>query len=354
MRALVIRGHGDLSQLAVGEVPRPELTGPRQVRVRLRAAALNHLDLWTLHGLPGLSLPFPHVLGGDGAGEVDAVGAEVRSVKTGDGVMINPGVACYRCEYCDAGEHSLCPEYRLLGEHLPGTAAEYLVVPEQNVLPIPTPPAPHPPLTWREAAAFSLVTLTAWRMLITRAMLRPGEVVLIWGVGGGVSGTALKIAKLVGAVVIVTSSSDAKLEAARGLGADVTLNHTRVDVPKEVRALTGKRGADVVVENVGEATWEQSLRALARQGRLVSCGATSGPSVVTDVRRMFWHQYTIMGSTMGSLREYREIVRLLGQGHLRPTIDSAFPLAEGVRAVERLERAEQMGKIVLDVDGEGR
>jgi NADPH:quinone reductase-like Zn-dependent oxidoreductase len=237
----------------------------------------------------------------------------------------------------------------LLGEHLPGTAAQYLVVPEQNVLPIPTPPAPHPPITWREAAAFSLVTLTAWRMLITRAALRPGEVVLIWGVGGGVSGTALKIAKLMGAFVIVTSSSDAKLEAARGLGADVTLNHTRVDVAKEVRALTAKRGADVVVENVGEATWEQSLRALAKQGRLVTCGATTGPRVVTDVRRMFWHQHTIMGSTMGSLQEYREIVRLLGQGHLRPTVDSAFSLADGVKAMERLERGEQMGKIVLDL-----
>jgi NADPH:quinone reductase-like Zn-dependent oxidoreductase len=349
MRALVIRGHGDLSQLAVADLPIPAVTGPRQVRVRLRAAALNHLDLWTLHGLPGLSLTFPHTLGGDGAGEVDAVGAEVGSVKAGERVMINPGVACYRCEYCDAGEHSLCPDYRLLGEHVPGTAAEYLVVPEQNVLPIPTPPAPHPPLTWREAAAFSLVTLTAWRMLVTRAGLRPGEVVLIWGVGGGVSGAALKIAKLMGAFVIVTSSSDAKLEAARGLGADVTLNHTRVDVAKEVRAVTAKRGADVVVETVGAATWEHSLRALAKQGRVVTCGATTGPKVVTDVRRMFWHQFTLMGSTMGSLQEYREIVRLLGQGHLRPTVDSAFPLAEGVKAIERLERGEQMGKVVLDV-----
>jgi NADPH:quinone reductase-like Zn-dependent oxidoreductase len=346
---MVIRGHGDVSHLAIADIPIPSVTDPRQVRVRLRAAALNHLDLWTLHGLPGLSLSFPHTLGGDGAGEVDAVGAEVQSVQVGDRVMINPGVACYRCEYCDAGEHSLCPEYRLLGEHLNGTAAEYLVVPEQNVRPIPTPPAPHPPITWREAAAFSLVTLTAWRMLVTRAALRPGEVVLIWGVGGGVSVTALKIAKLVGAFVVVTSSSDAKLETARGLGADVALNHARVDVAKEVRALTGRNGADVVVENVGEATWEHSLRALAKQGRLVTCGATTGPRVVTDVRRMFWHQFTIMGSTMGSLQEYGEIVRLLGQGHLRPTVDSAFPLADGVKAMERLERGEQMGKIVLDI-----
>ncbi len=349
MKALVLRGHGDLTQLTVAEVPAPTIAGPRQVLIRLRAAALNHLDLWTLRGLPGLSLTFPHILGGDGAGEVQAVGPEVTGVRPGDKVMINPGVACYRCETCDAGEHSLCPAYRLLGEHLPGTLAEYIVLPEQNVVPIPNPPAPHPQLTWREAAAFSLVTLTAWRMLITRAALRPGEVVLIWGVGGGVSGAALKIAKLTGALAIVTSSSDAKLESARALGADVTLNHTRVDVAKEVRGLTGKRGADVVVDNVGEATWEQSLRALAKQGRLVSCGATTGPKVVTDVRRMFWHQHTILGSTMGNLAEYREIVRLLGQGHLRPTVDAAFSLADGIDAMERLERAEQMGKIVVDL-----
>lgn len=349
MKALVMRGHGDVSQLTVADVPAPALTGPRQVAIRLHAAALNHLDLWTLHGLPGLSLTFPHVLGGDGAGVVEAVGVEVKSVKPGDRVMINPGIACYRCDYCDAGDHPLCLEYGLLGEHLPGTIAELIVVPEQNVARIPTPPAPHPELTWREAAAFSLVTLTAWRMLMTRARLRPGEVVLIWGVGGGVASAALKIAKLAGAYVIATSSSDEKLATARALGADVTLNHTQADVSQEVRARTQKRGADVVVENVGEATWEQSLRALGKRGRLVTCGATTGPTVVTDVRRLFWNQHTILGSTMGSLDEYREIVRLLGQGHLRPTIDAAFPLDQAVEAFKRLEKGAQMGKIVIDV-----
>jgi len=349
MQALVIRGHGGLDRLAVAEVPAPRVTGPRQVGVRVAAAALNHLDLWTLQGLPGLSLAFPHILGGDGAGVVDAVGPDVTTVRPGDRVIINPGIACYHCELCHAGEHPLCSEYRLLGEHLPGTLAEYLVVPEQNVALLPDPPAPHPPITWREAAAFSLVTLTAWRMLTTRARLHAGETVLIWGIGGGVAGTALKIAKLLGAFVIVTSSSEEKLEAARALGADVALNHTRVDVAKEVRALTGKRGVDVVVDDVGEATWEHSLRALGKRGRLVSCGATTGPNVRTDVRRMFWHQYTIMGSTMGSLREYAEIVRLLGQGHLRPTVDSAFPLRDGIQGVERLAQGRQMGKIVVEM-----
>src|SRR5213078_3829386 len=193
--------------------------------------------------------------------------------------------------YCRAGEHSLCVSYGILGEHRPGTLAQYIVVPEQNTAIIPTLPTP---LTWAEAAAFSLVTLTAWRMVVTRAAVRAGETVLVWGVGGGVSLAALRIAKLRGARVIVTSSSDAKLAAARPLGADVTLNHTTQSVAQEVRALTARRGVDVVVDHVGEATWEDSLRCLAKGGRLVTCGATSGPLVLTDARRLFWNQYTIL------------------------------------------------------------
>lgn len=352
MKALVLRGHGDLSQLAIADVPAPETRAPTDVRIRLRAAALNHLDLWTVRGLPGLSLRFPHVLGGDGAGVVDAVGAGVTRVKPGDAVLFNPGISCYRCEPCLAGEHSLCVEYRLLGEHLPGTLGEYVVLPEPNVFPIPRVPAHHPPLTFPEAAAFSLVTLTAWRMLITRARLRPGETVFIWGVGGGVSGTALRIAKLAGAFVIVASSSDAKLAKARELGADVAVNHSQVDIPREVRRLTDKRGADVIVETVGQATWERSLRMLGRGGRLVTCGATTGPTVTVDARRLFWYQWDILGSTMGNAEEYREIVRLLGQGQLRPLVDSVFPLADGVRAFERLEAGGQMGKVVVEIEDE--
>jgi NADPH:quinone reductase-like Zn-dependent oxidoreductase len=348
VRALVLTEHGDLSRLQLAEVPEPEVRGPLDVRVRLKAGALNHLDLWTLRGLPGLSLRFPHILGGDGAGVVDAVGADVRRVRPGDAVLFNPGISCYRCEPCLAGEHSLCVEYRLLGEHLPGTLAESVVVPEPNVYPIPVPPAPHGPLSFPEAAAFSLATLTAWRMLVTRARVRPGETVLIWGIGGGVAGAALRVARLAGAHTIVTSSSDAKLAKARELGADVTLNHTRVDVAREVRRLTERRGADVVVEHVGEATWEQSLRALGRGGRLVTCGGTSGPALAVDVRRLFWYQWNILGSTMGNADEYREVVRLLGQGHLRPIVDSVVPLAEARRAFERLASGEHMGKVVVE------
>ncbi|MDH3455272.1 MAG: zinc-binding dehydrogenase [Gemmatimonadota bacterium] len=345
-----MRGHGDRSQLEVTEVPTPRVSKPGDVLVRLKAAALNHLDLWTLRGLPGLSLTFPHILGGDGAGVVEAVGDAVTRAKPGDRVMINPGVSCYRCEYCLAGEHSLCERYGLLGEHVPGTLCELIVLPEQNLERIPTPPAPHTEISWTEAAAYSLVTLTAWRMLVTRAKVRPGETVFIWGVGGGVSSTALAIAKLAGARVVVTSSSNEKLAVARRLGADETINHDRQDVVKVVRALTERRGVDVVVENVGEATWDRSLRILGRGGRLVSCGATTGPKVSVDVRRLFWFQWSIMGSTMGSAEEYRQIVELLGQGHLRPTVDSTYPLDQGVDAFHRLEQGQQIGKVVVEIE----
>src|SRR5438309_5493029 len=261
--------------------------------------------------------------------------------------MINPGIPDYSCAYCRAGEHSLCLNYGILGEHLPGTLAQAIVVPEQNVAVIPTLPTP---LTWRVAAAVSLVTLTAWRMIVTRAQVRRGETVLVWGIGGGVALAALRIAKLKGARVIVTSSSDAKLKKAQKLGADVTLNHTTQKVSQEVRALTDRRGVEVVIENVGEATWDESLRSLGRGGRLVTCGSTSGPHVPLDLRRLFWHQWSILGSTMGNDAEYREIVRRLGAGELRPTVDRVFPFTEARAAFERLERGEQMGKIVVEIN----
>src|SRR5213082_313009 len=349
MRAWVIRATGGFDQLQQSDVPDPPgpgALGPRQVRVAPRAAALNHLDLFVVRGLPH-EYRFPHIVGADGAGVVDAVGSEVRSVRPGDRVMINPGIPDYSCEYCRAGEQSLCRRYGILGEQLPGTMAQYVVVPEQNVATIPTLATP---LTWAEAAAFSLVTLTAWRMVVTRAQVVAGETVLIWGIGGGVALAALRIAKLKGARVIVTSSSDAKLHEAQKLGADVTLNHTTRKVSQEVRALTDKRGADVVIENVGEATWDESLRSLGRGGRLVTCGATSGPQVSLDLRRLFWHQWNIMGSTMGNDAEYREIVRLLGAGELRPVVHRVFPFSEARAAFERLERGEQLGKVVVEID----
>jgi NADPH:quinone reductase-like Zn-dependent oxidoreductase len=343
MLAVTIRSHGGPEVVRVEDVPRPRVEGADDVVVSVRAAALNHLDLFVLRGLPGLKPPFPHVLGADGAGVVEAAGAAVTRVKVGDRVLLDPGVSCRACDYCRSGEHSLCTTYRLLGEHLPGTFAEAVRVPQWNVYPLPG------GVSWAEAAAYPLVHLTAWRMLKTRAAVRRGETVLIWGIGGGVALAALGIAKLLGAVVIVTSSSDAKLERARALGADAALNHASADIPREVRRLTGGRGADVVVDSVGEATWEKSLRALAPGGRLVSCGATSGPKVVTDIRRMFWYHYTLMGSTMGNAREFEEIVHLLGTAALRPVVDSVAPVREAGRALERMAAGEHFGKLVLEV-----
>jgi len=346
MRACVLTATGGLDHLQITDVPDALAPQAGEVRIAIRAAALNHLDLFVAEGLPGGADRFPHVVGADGAGVVESVGSGVTAVRPGDRVLLNPGISDYSCEFCLAGEHSLCLTYQLLGEQLPGTMAELVTLPAHNVARVP---AVSPELTWAEAAAFSLVTLTAWRMVVTRAQVKAGETVLIWGIGGGVSLAALRIAKLVGARVIVTSSHDAKLAAARRLGADVTLNHHTQKVSQEVRALTQKRGVEVVVENVGEATWEESLRCLKRGGRLVTCGATSGPNVRLDLRRVFWHHYTIMGSTMGNAREYAEIVRRLGEGQLRPIVDRVYPLAEARAAYERLAKGEQLGKVVVEV-----
>ena len=346
MKALTLSELGGPQHLVVQEVPPPRLEAPDQVLVRVRAAALNRLDLFVADGLPGITYDFPHVVGSDGAGSVEATGPEVAGFKPGDRVMFNPGIACQACEWCLAGEHPLCTTYQLLGEHRPGTIAEYVVVPARNLARVPD------AMTWDQAAAFSLATLSAWRMLVNRAALQAGESVLVWGVGGGVSLAAVQVARLVGARVIATSSSAAKLAVASRLGADVTINHAEVDVAKEVRRLTGRRGVEVVVDSVGEKTWEQSLRCLARLGRLVTCGATTGPMVVTDIRKLFWYQWTILGSTMGSEGEYRRIVELAHQGKLWPVVDSVVPLDQAIRAFERLQAGAQTGKLVIEVTRE--
>jgi NADPH:quinone reductase-like Zn-dependent oxidoreductase len=343
VRALTISEHGGLDRLTYrADVPLPE-PGPGEVRVRVLAAALNHLDLWVLGGLPGVTIRPPWVLGADACGVIDKLGGGVSSPAPGETVVINPGISDRICDFCRAGEHSLCVKFGLLGEHYPGTFAECVVVPATNVRAVPpdTPP--------EIAAAFTLATLTAWRMIVTRAAVQRGETVLIWGIGGGVAIAALQIAKLRGATVWVTSSSDDKLARARELGADHTFNHAREGVAKEVRARTGKRGVDVVVDNVGPATWKQSLGSLAKGGRLVTCGATSGPVVETDVRKLFWNQWTIYGSTMGNEAEFDAIVVELRAGRLSPPVDAVFALEDGGAAFERLQRAEQFGKIALRV-----
>ena len=344
MRALSISGHGTLDRIEVrNDVQTPELRGPDDVRIRVLAAALNHLDLFVVEGLPGVTITPPWPLGADGAGIVDAVGSEVTGVSVGDYVVVNPGLSDRTCEYCLAGEQPLCPRFGILGEHFPGTMAELIVVPSANVRTIPTSIAPE------QAAAFTLATLTAWRMIVSRALVRAGENVLIWGIGGGVALAALQICKRIGARVWVVSSSAEKLRRAGDLGADELLNRTQVDVARVIRERTRKRGVDVVLDNVGRATWNQSLLALGRRGRLVTCGGTSGPIVETDVRRLFWNQWSILGSTMGNDAEFDAIVAELRGGHLLPPVDSVYPLNEGRAAFERLARGEQFGKIVVSV-----
>ena len=344
MRALTIDEHGQLDQLKFrDDIPVPEITSPDDVRVRVHAAALNHLDLWVVRGVPGVRISPGWILGSDCAGVVDAVGPGVMSVRPGDRVVLNPGVSDRTCEYCRTGDNPLCLRYSILGEHRPGSLAEFVVVPVANVLPIP------PTVDLSVAAAFPLATLTAWRMVVSRANVRPSDQVLIQGIGGGVALAALQISKYLGARVWVTSSSDAKLARAAVLGADELINHTTHDVGKEVRARTGKRGVDVVIDCVGEATWASSLGSLGKRGRLVTCGGTSGPLVQTDIRRMFWNQWTLMGSTMGSDDEFEAIVAELREGRLQPPIDSEFPLEKGREAFERLQSGQQFGKVVVRV-----
>ena len=343
MRALTISAHGGLEQLEVrDDLPTPQLTSPTDVRLRVRAAALNHIDLFALAGLPGMSLVPPWVVGSDACGEVESVGTKVTNVAVGDLAFVNPGISDRTCAYCLAGDHPLCVKFKVMGEHMPGTAAEYLVVPATNVRAIPK------DTDVNAAAAFPLATLTAWRMVHTRARVQRGERVLIWGIGGGVAIAALQICKQIGAEVWVTSRSREKLDRARKLGADHTLESSG-DVAKAIRDATGKAGVDVVVDNVGEATWEQSLRALGKRGRLVTCGGTSGPMVTTDVRRLFWNQWSILGSTMGNDDEFDAVTRELRAGRLLPPVDTVVPLERGRDAYARLESASHFGKVVIQV-----
>jgi len=343
LRALTISAHGGTEQLEFRtDIPAPEVI-PGTVRVRIQAAALNHLDVFMLAGLPGVNITPGWVMGADGSGIIDQIGEGVEGVSSGDRVVINGGISDRTCEFCKAGEQSLCVRFRLLGEHIPGTIAEYVVVPAQNVRKIPG------SISIEEAAAFTLANLTAWRMVVSRANVGPTDEVLIWGIGGGVSQAALRIAKQRGARVWVTSGSDEKLEKARALGADETLNHRTTNVGKEIRARTGKRGVSVVIDSIGRETWERSLVALGRSGRLVTCGGTSGPMVETDIRRLFWNQWTIMGSTMGNDSEFDAVVKELEAGRLMPTIDSVYEIHSGRQAFERLASGEQFGKIVIKV-----
>ncbi len=343
MKAVVLPRYGGPEVLEYVE-DRPEpVPGPDEVLVHVHAASLNHLDLTVRRGIPNLKLVLPHVLGADVAGEVAKTGADVTGLEPGDRVVANPGLTCGHCEFCLAGEDSLCPEYRILGEHVPGTYAEYVVVPARNLLPIPV------DMDWVPAAAAPLVFMTAWRLLVTRAGIRPGEDVLVLGAGSGVSMAAIQIAKLAGCTVFTTSSSDEKLKKAKEIGADVVVNYATMPWSKAVWELTGKRGVDVVLDHVGEATFKDSVRTLRKGGRLVVTGGTSGTMPQLDLRYLFWRQLSVLGSTMANRSEFEEVMKLVFMGKLKPIVDRVFPLREASEAHAYLERAEQFGKVVLRV-----
>lgn len=338
MKAVRFHEHGGLEVLKYEEAPEPTVK-PDQVLIGVRACALNHLDIFVRRGILGISLP--HISGCDVAGAIVKMGEALEGLSVGQRVVVNPSLSCGQCEYCIRGEDSLCVTYRILGEQVDGGYAEFVSVPARNVHPIPE------GFSFEEVAAVPLVFQTAWRMVVTRAQVRPGEDVLILGAGGGVASAAIQIAKLCGARVFATSSSDAKLEQARELGADLLINYEKTDFGKEIWRLTGKRGVDVVIDNVGQATWEKSLRSLAKNGRLVTCGATTGPTPQTDIRLVFWRQLQILGSTMANRKEFADMLKLVWQKKLRPVVDRTFPLREAAEAQRVMEAGEQFGKLIL-------
>ena len=342
MKAVVIHEHGGPGVLRLDEIADP-VPEPDEVLVRVRACALNHLDLWTRRGEVGRPIVFPHVLGSDVAGEVAASGSRLDGITVGQRVMLSPGTSCGRCRACLGGQDSFCRQYRILGYQIHGGYAEQIRCPAANVIPLPD------GISFEEAAAFPLVFLTAWHMLVSRARLTMSEDVLVWGAGSGVGMAAVQIAKVLGARVVATAGSDAKLERAKELGADLAVNHRTGDVVTEVRRFTGKKGVDVVVEHPGEATWERSILALAHGGRLVTCGATTGPRGVTAIRHLFGKQLSLLGSYMGSKAELIDVAQLFFARRVRAVVHAVLPLAEARRAHEMMEKSEHFGKIVLAV-----
>jgi NADPH:quinone reductase-like Zn-dependent oxidoreductase len=342
MNAIVFSKHGGPHVLRYAEVPEPRI-GPHEVLVRVRACALNHLDLWVRQGIPGIAIPLPHIPGSDIAGEVSKVGEKVSGIQVGEHILLSPGISCGQCEQCLAGRDNLCRHYTLFGYLVDGGCAEYIKSPAANIVPIPA------SLSFEEAAAVPLVFLTAWHMLIARANLKASDEVLVLAAGSGVGSAAIQIAKATGARVIATVGNEEKLPKARELGADEVILHSKSGFAEEVKRLTNRRGVDVVFEHIGEATWDESVHSLAPGGRLVTCGATTGYDAKMDIRYLFSRNISILGSYMGSKAELHSVLELVGRGLLKPVIDKVMPLACAAEAHARLERREQFGKIVLQV-----
>ncbi len=340
MKALFIKAHGGPDKLIYGDRSAPK-TGPDQVLVRVKACALNHLDLWVRRGMPNVIIPFPHILGSDAAGVVEKVGENVKHIPIGRRVMVSPGLSCGKCDRCLTGHDHLCPKFDLLGRSRDGVCAEYAAVPAGNVFDIPE------KISFEEAAAFPLVFLTAWHMLTDLAKVRAGETVLVHAGGSGVGSAAIQIAKLWGARVIATVGADEKIPKAKALGADEVINYTKKDFLTEVRRLTEKRGVDVVFEHIGGSVFEKSLHVLAKGGRLVTCGATSEPVVQTDLRYLWARNLTVHGSYLGPRSALSEALRHLTGGKLKSVVDKVFPIKKAADAHRYLESRKNFGKVVL-------
>lgn len=340
MKAVIIREHGAEDVLELAELPDPEIA-ENEVLVRVKACALNHLDLWVRGGLPGIEFPMPHILGSDIAGVIERVGKLVKNSKGGDEVLLSPGLSCMHCEECLRGRDNLCAKYSIIGYRSHGGYAEYVKAPSVNVLPKPA------NISFEEAASIPLVFITAWHMLVDRVGLRAGETVLVHAAGSGVGSAAIQIAGMLGARVIATAGSSEKLEKAKELGADEVINYTETDFLEEVKRLTGKRGVDVVFEHTGESTWSKSIRSLVRGGRLVTCGATSGPKGDLDIRLLFSKQISILGSYMGSKHELVEVMKFVKEGKLKAVVDRVLPLEKAADAHRALKERAQFGKVVL-------
>ena len=342
MKAVLFREHGGPHTLSYEDLPMPTV-GAEDVLVRVKACALNHLDIWVRQGNPAYPMPLPHVSGSDVAGIVEQVGPHAEGITVGQRVFVSPGISCWRCDACLAGRDNFCRSYSLLGAMAHGGYAEYVKVPFRNVLPIPE------NLSFEQAAAFPLVSVTASHMLFALAGLQHGETVLIMGAGSGVGSMAVQMAKLAGARVITTVGSDDKIPKAVILGADAVINHAREKVPERVKLLTEGRGVDVVIEHVGPEVWDSCLSSLAKGGRLITCGATTGAEVKLDLRYLYSRQYTIKGSYMGTRAELVKVAELMGQRRLIPVIDRTFPLQEARAAQELMLSRKFFGKIVLTV-----
>ena len=345
MKAVQIPEHGGRDVIEYGEYPDPAV-GDDEVLVDVKAAGLNHMDIWVRRGLPGIDLDLPHVPGCDGAGVVSEVGDSVTRFAEGDRVALSAGVSCGSCEFCRDGDPTLCVNFHIIGEHVDGVESEFAAIPENNLVPVPE------DVDWETAAAAPLVFQTAWRMLVTRAALRPGESVLVLGASGGVGHAAVQIAAHLGAEVYATASTDEKLAYAREVGADHAINYEKENFGDELRDLTGKRGVDVVVDHVGAATWQDSLRSLAKGGRVVTCGATTGGRPETDLNRIFWNQLEVIGSTMATPGEVDDVLALVWAGELEPRIRDTFPMSQASQAQRLIEDREGFGKVVLVPDSE--